>query len=73
MCRACNVLSQCSVSKPLPLEQESGPLLFALPKDCQDIVVDGEPLVYCECNFYHDFALPKDCQDILVDGETSLQ
>ena len=42
LCRACNVLSQCSVSKPLPLEQESGPLVFALPKDCQNIVVDGK-------------------------------
>ena len=42
LCRACTVLSQCSVSKPLPLDQESGPLTFALPKECQNIIVDGK-------------------------------
>ncbi len=46
LCRACTVLSQCSVSKPLPLEQESGPLMFTLPKDCQNIVVDGRYIFF---------------------------
>ena len=41
LCRACNVLSQCMTSQPLPIEQEAGPLVFVLPKDCRNIVVDG--------------------------------
>ena len=28
LCRACNVLSQCSASQPLPIDQESGPLVL---------------------------------------------